>query len=129
MRYSAESGDFRIIVTGDSIITRRTPVFRERSFLKLVELLRGSDVTVTNAEILFHNYEDPPTTTSGGTCMRAEPGLIEELRFLGIDMAACANHHACDFGENGVLTNTGYREQYCLGKRESIERRYLSQHW
>ena len=49
--------------------------FRERDFPKLVELLRGSEATVTNAEILFPNHEDPPTTTSGGTCMRAEPRL------------------------------------------------------
>ena len=68
--FSAESGDFRIVVSGDSIITRRMRVFREPDFLKLVELLRGSDVSVTNAEILFHYYEDPPTTTSGGTYMR-----------------------------------------------------------
>ena len=112
MLYSAESGDFRIILTGDSIITRKMSVFREPDFLKLVEVLRGSDVTVTNAEILFHNYEDPPTTTSGGTYMRAEPRLIEELRFLGIDMVACANNHAYDFGENGVLTNLRYLDQY-----------------
>ena len=112
MLYSAESGDFRIILTGDSIITRKMSVFREPDFLKLAELLHGSDVTVTNAEILFHNYEDPPTTTSGGTYMRAEPGLIDELRFLGIDMVSCANNHAYDFGENGVLTNLKYLDQY-----------------
>ena len=62
-------------------------------------MLRGSDdVTVTNAEILFHDYEDAPTTVSGGTYMRAEPRLIEELRFMGVDMVACANNHAYDFG-------------------------------
>ena len=112
MLYRAESGDFRIIVTGDSIITRRMSPFQEPDFLKLVEVLRGSDVTVTNAEILFHNYEDPPATSSGGTYMRADPRLIEELEFLGIDMVACANNHAYDFGENGVLTNIGYLEQH-----------------
>ena len=76
------------------------------------EVLRGSDVTVTNAEILFHDYEDAPTTLSGGTYMRAEPRLIEELRFLGVDMVACANNHAYDFGENGVLTNIRSLERH-----------------
>lgn len=111
MLYDAESGDFRIIVTGDSIITRSMSVFHEPDFLELVEVLRGSDVTVTNAEILFHDYEDAPTTVSGGTYMRAEPRLIEELRFLGVDMVACANNHAYDFGENGVLTNIANLER------------------
>ena len=112
MLYDAESGDFRIIVTGDSIITRSMSVFHEPDFLELVEVLRGSDVTVTNAEILFHDYEDAPTTVSGGTYMRAEPRLIEELRFLGVDMVACANNHAYDFGENGVLTNIRNLERH-----------------
>ena len=112
MLYGAENGDFQITVTGDSIITRSMSVYREPDYLNLVELLRGSDVTVTNAEILFHDYENPPTTISGGTYMRAEPRLIDELKFLGIDMVACANNHSYDFGENGVLTNLRNLEQY-----------------
>ena len=112
MLYNAESGDFQIVVTGDSIITRSMSAFQEPRFLKVVDLLHGGDVTVTNAEMLFHNYEDPPTARPGGTYMRADPRLIKELRYLGVDMVACANNHAYDFGENGILTNIRYLDQY-----------------
>ena len=71
----------------------------------MVDRLHDSDVTVTNAEMLFHNYEDSPAAVAGGTYMRADPRLIEDLQFLGVQIVACANNHAYDFGENGVLTN------------------------
>ena len=112
MLYDAESGDFQIMVTGDSIITRSMSVFQEPGFLRLVELLHGGDITVTNAEMLFHNYEDPPTARPGGTYMRADPKMIVELQSLGVNMVACANNHAYDFGENGMLTNISYLDQY-----------------
>ena len=112
MLYDANNGDFKIIVTGDSIINRSMTAFREPGFLKLVDLLHDSDVTVTNAEMLFHNYEDPPSAVAGGTYMRADPELIKDLQFLGVQMVSCANNHAYDFGENGVLTNIKNLEKY-----------------
>ena len=112
MLYDANTGDFKIIVTGDSIITRSMSAFREPGFLRMVEHLHDSDVTVTNAEMLFHNYEDPPSVTAGGTYMRGDPRLIEDLKFLGVQMVGCANNHAYDFGENGVLTNIKYLDEY-----------------
>jgi len=112
MLYDANSGDFTIIVTGDSIITRSLSAFREPGFLKMVDRLHDSDVTVTNAEMLFHDYEDSPAAVAGGTYMRADPRLIKDLQFLGVQMVACANNHAYDFGENGVLTNIGNLDRH-----------------
>ena len=45
-------------------------MYREPDFLKLVDLIKGADLAVTHAEMLFHNYEDAPTHLSGGTYMR-----------------------------------------------------------
>ena len=112
MLYEGESGDIRMVVTGDSIITQSMSVFRDRSFMDLVELLHSGDLTVTNAEMLFHNYEDPPTARPGGSYVRADPKLIKELQWLGVGMVACANNHSYDFGENGVLTNIRYLDEY-----------------
>jgi hypothetical protein len=103
--YDSESGDITIAVTGDSLITRRMSPFTEPDFLALVSLLRDSDVAVTNAEMLFHDFENPPGVMAGGTYMGARPQILDELRWLGIDMVSAANNHAYDFGEQGVLTN------------------------
>lgn len=101
--YASEHGDVTIAVTGDAIITRRLSSFHEDRFLALVDLLRGTDATIANAEMLFHDFETAPTYAPGGSYMRAAPALIDELRWLGVDMLGCANNHSYDFGENGVL--------------------------
>jgi poly-gamma-glutamate capsule biosynthesis protein CapA/YwtB (metallophosphatase superfamily) len=103
MAYESESGRVQIAVTGDSMITRKMSVFREPEFLDLVELLRAADVSITNAEMLFHNFESAAALIPGGSYMRAAPAIIDELRWLGIDMFGCANNHSYDFGENGLV--------------------------
>ena len=114
MVYEAESGDILLALTGESLITRAMKPFREPKFLELRDLLYSADVRFTNLEMLFHNYEDPPTYRPGGTYMRCDPRYIDDLKWLGINIVGTANNHSYDFGENGVLTNLGYLGQYDL---------------
>ena len=107
MLYESESGDVTMAITGESLITRAKSVYREPRFLKMRDLLHSADVRFTNAEMLFHNYEDAPTHRTG-TYMRCDPEFIKDLQSLGFNTVACANNHAYDFGENGVLTNIRY---------------------
>ena len=105
MLYESERGDFLLALTGETLISRPLTVFREPKFLELRNLLQQADLAFTHAEMLFHNYEAAPTHRPGGTYMRADPRLIEDLKWLGIDMVSTANNHTWDFGENGVLVN------------------------
>jgi poly-gamma-glutamate capsule biosynthesis protein CapA/YwtB (metallophosphatase superfamily) len=102
--YESASGDITLAFTGDAMISRALMPFREPRFLKLRDLLHGVDTSITNGEMLFHNYEDSPTFYSQ-TYMRCDPRYIKDLQWMGIDMMGCANNHGTDFGENGVLTN------------------------
>src|SRR3984893_17570608 len=88
--------------------------FQEERYLSLVELLRSADIAFGNAECLFHNYEGGPSPDNVGTYMRADPKLIEDLRWMGFSMVACAQNHAYDYGDTGVLANIQYLEQYGL---------------
>ncbi len=112
MLYESESGDISMAITGESLITRAMSVFREDRFLTMREQLHSADVRFTNAEMLFHNYEDPPTHRPGGTYMRCDPKHIEDLKWLGINMVGCANNHSYDFGENGILTNIRHLDEH-----------------
>jgi poly-gamma-glutamate capsule biosynthesis protein CapA/YwtB (metallophosphatase superfamily) len=112
LHYESERGDIQIVLTGDSIVTRPMSVYREPKFLELTDLVRGSDVAVTNAEMLFHNFESSPTAVPGGSYMRASPSVIKDLRWLGIDVVATANNHSYDYGENGLLTNLEYLNEF-----------------
>ena len=105
MVYAAEAGNIDIALTGDSLITRRMSIFQEPEFLELVKILRAADATVTNVEMLFHDYGSAPTVVPGGTYMAAKPELIKDLEWLGINLVSGANNHVYDFGENGLVTH------------------------
>lgn len=105
MIYEAERGNIRFALAGDSQITRPMSPFKEPGFLALVDQIRGADVALTNAEILFHDFEDAPTFIPGGSYVRASPKMIGELQWMGFNMLAGANNHNYDYGENGLLTH------------------------
>ena len=110
MLYEAESGDILMAFTGETLLSQGLTMFREERYLGLRDLLRGAEVAFTNAEVLFHNYEDPPAYEAG-TYMRCDPRFIDHLQWLGINLVACANNHAYDFGEGGIRTNMRYLDE------------------
>ncbi|MGH9323831.1 MAG: CapA family protein, partial [Vicinamibacteria bacterium] len=95
-------------LTGDSIITRKLSVYEEPQFLSMIELIRGADVAFTNIEMLFHDYESYPMAESGGTYMRAQPELAEELAWAGFDLGGLANNHSGDYGPQAMLLTEKY---------------------
>ncbi|MBO0885695.1 MAG: CapA family protein, partial [Mycobacterium sp.] len=107
MMYEEESGDIRIALVGDALISRRLLPYREPRFLALRDILQNADVSVANAETLFHEYESSPISDSGpyGTYAACDPVVIDDLKWMGIKMVSTANNHAVDYGEEGILTN------------------------
>lgn len=103
-----EEDFFTMALTGDTIISRKLSVNREPEFLQMIEIIRSADVAFTNLETLFHDYEPFPMHESGGTYMRAEPFLADELVWFGFDMVSRANNHAGDYGVMGMRLTTEY---------------------
>ncbi|MGI9261502.1 MAG: CapA family protein [Woeseiaceae bacterium] len=102
---------FTMALTGDSIINRSLSVYDEPEYLDMIELLRGADVAVTNLETVLHDFEPYPMAESGGTWMRSDPQVADELVWAGIDMVARANNHTGDYGTLGLELTTKYVEQ------------------
>ena len=107
-RDAAGDTPLTMALTGDSIISQRLSVYREPEFLDLIDLIRRADVAFTNLETLFHDYEPYPMHQSGGTWMRAQPALVNELTWAGFDMVARANNHSGDYGQLGMELTTTY---------------------
>jgi poly-gamma-glutamate synthesis protein (capsule biosynthesis protein) len=99
---------FTLALTGDSIITRKLSVYDEPEFLRMIDLLRGADLAFTNVEILFHDWESYPMSSSGGTYMRAQPELVHEFVWAGIDIGSLANNHSGDYGPPAMLLTEKY---------------------
>jgi poly-gamma-glutamate synthesis protein (capsule biosynthesis protein) len=112
MVYESESGSILMAFTGESLISRALKPYREPKFLELQSLLHSAAVRFTNAEMLFHNYENYPTFRPGGTYMRCDPRYLEDLKWFGINIVGTANNHAYDYGEGGILTNLNSLNEY-----------------
>ena len=101
-QHQSVATDFTMALTGDSIITRKLSVYEEPAFLDMIELMRGADMAFTNLEVVLHDFEPYPMAESGGTWMRADPQMAQELAWAGIDMVSRANNHAGDYGTLGM---------------------------
>jgi poly-gamma-glutamate synthesis protein (capsule biosynthesis protein) len=109
--YDSEKGDFTLALTGDCMLTRRLSVFHEKNFLSLRDILRGADAAFTNLEGTVHTWDEGTPGITQGTFMTTEPKLLEDLKWFGINMVSCANNHAFDYGEGGVLANIRHLDE------------------
>jgi poly-gamma-glutamate synthesis protein (capsule biosynthesis protein) len=108
MLYDSERGDFTMMLLGDVMPTRRLSVFGEERYLKLREICVSADATFANLETNVHQYLEGHQGISGGTYMTTEPVLLEDLKWLGVNIVSTANNHAFDYGEEGVVTTCRY---------------------
>ncbi|MFB6160716.1 MAG: CapA family protein [Haloferacaceae archaeon] len=95
---------FTLAATGDSIITRELLPYEgvAPEFDGLLDVLRDADATVTNLEVLLHDYEGHPAAASGGTYMRAPPSMADQLEGMGCDLFSAATNHAYDYSHGGL---------------------------
>ena len=124
--YDAERRDISIAVGGDAMITRRMRAFQEPRFLKLVDILRGADVSLVNLEMLFHDFESS-WQWSSATYTRSDPHNLDELKWMGINAVTAANNHSFDYSEGGFLTTLEHCREidlpYAGGGRDLDEAR------
>ena len=111
MVYQSESGNVTIALAGDTMLTRKLTLFTEERFLKLREILRGADAAFANLEGTVHTWDEGTPGITQGTFMTTDPKLLEDLKWLGVNMVSCANNHAFDYGEGGVLANIKHLDQ------------------
>jgi poly-gamma-glutamate capsule biosynthesis protein CapA/YwtB (metallophosphatase superfamily) len=105
MTYEAEAGNFSIALAGDTMLTRKLTPFRENKFFQLREILGSVDAAFANLEGTVHTWDEGTPGITQGTFMTTDPALLEDLKWLGINLVSCANNHAFDYGEDGVLAN------------------------
>jgi poly-gamma-glutamate synthesis protein (capsule biosynthesis protein) len=94
-----------IAITGDSMVTQRLSVFDDPAYLRIREILQTADAVFTNLEAPVHSYLDDPHAQrdGGGTYVTMEPHLLDDLKWLGINLVACGSSHAEDYGQKGIL--------------------------
>ena len=113
MPYVSEQGDISMALSGDAMLTQGLRMFSEPEFLAIRDIQHKADVALTNLEMTYHTHlEGTPQAETEWTPTCAPARCLEELKWFGIDGVACANNHAFDYGEGGVLANINNLRKY-----------------
>ena len=107
----ADADNLTLLLTGDSMITRRASRVDDRPALALIERIRAADVAFTNLEVLPNDFHGYPVQESGGDHMAARSWVIDELVAMGFNLFATAHNHALDYGVEGLLATMARLEE------------------
>jgi poly-gamma-glutamate capsule biosynthesis protein CapA/YwtB (metallophosphatase superfamily) len=111
MIYDSETGNLSVTLAGDTLLTRRLSIFNEAGFTKLADIFRNSDVGFANLESPVRNWNEGTPGVSRGTYMTTPPDLVADLKWFGINLVSCANNHASDYGEGGVMATVRHLDE------------------
>ena len=98
-----EQPAFRLLLSGDSMITRRPTLARDPATRGLRDLIREADLAFTNLEVLPNDFRGFGAAESGGTHLAAHSWVVDELLDMGFDLVSAATNHALDYSIEGLL--------------------------
>ncbi len=108
MTYASEAGRFSIALGGDCMLTRPITMFDEPAFLAVAKTFRDCDAGFVNLETVVRRWDEGTPGITRGTYMTTAPELLEDLKWFGVNMVCCANNHAYDYGEGGLLATMAH---------------------
>ncbi len=111
MPYASDTGDFSIALAGDCMLTRPLRVHDEPAFLALAKIFRDCDAGFVNLETVVRRWEEGVPGITRGTYMTTPPELLDDLKWFGVNIVGCANNHAYDYGEQGLLATIAHLDR------------------
>lgn len=96
-------GKFSVASVGDLLLARPQSQFADPEMQKVLTLLRGADVAVSNQEGMAFDLKTYGGWAYGDGQVWAYPGMARDYRAMGIDMVSVANNHAMDWGPTGLF--------------------------
>lgn len=103
MTYRAEEKNIRLLLAGDAMPARALKPFDEPAYTSLIDLVRSADAAFANLETTVREPSEGTPNLTQGTPMSTPPALLDELRWMGFGLVSCANNHATDYGDDGLL--------------------------
>lgn len=103
MIYRAEEKNIRLVLAGDAMPARALKPFGEPQYQALIDLVRGADAAFANLETTVREPSEGTPNLTQGTPMSTPPALLDELKWMGFGLVSCANNHATDYGDDGLL--------------------------
>ena len=105
----AQTGDFRLVLAGDTNLHQRISIYDDPAFLKFYQRIRTADASFLNLEsqIQPDPYPGPGAAWSGGIYLYSPEWLLDEFKWAGFNLIAVANNHAFDYGADGLRASLG----------------------
>lgn len=92
---------------GDMLIQRR--IHKDSlGFSEIKEYLNKSAVRYVNLETTLHHGEYYANQYGGGSYLRANPEILEDVKAYGFNMLSFANNHSMDFDRGGLMATKQY---------------------
>ena len=86
---------------GDMLVQRR--IHKDSlGFSEIREHLHKSDARYINLETTLHRGEYYANQFSGGSYLRADPEVLEDVTAYGFNLLSFANNHSMDFDRGGI---------------------------
>src|SRR4051812_6554096 len=111
MSYASAAGNFSIALGGDCMLTRRLSAYDEPAFLAVRDRFRACDVGFVNLESVVRHWDEGTPGITRGTFMTTPPEFLDDVKWFGVNMVSCANNHAFDYGEGGVLATLDHLDR------------------
>ena len=87
---------------GDMLVQRRIPKESE-GFKEVSEFLSKADAKYVNLETTLHRGEHFANQFNGGSYLRCDPEILDDIKEYGFNMTSFANNHSMDFGHGGLM--------------------------
>ena len=90
-----------LVFAGDALFGRSFSENEDPQMVGLFNIFRRADAAFINMEQVMSTAggEDPDY----GTLVRADPGLLKDIQWAGVDAVSLANNHSMNFGAAGLL--------------------------
>jgi poly-gamma-glutamate capsule biosynthesis protein CapA/YwtB (metallophosphatase superfamily) len=96
--------EFTLALTGDELImTPAEPRQNDPKFMALVDEIRKSDAGFGNLEVTFPSRDAYPAGAPRQDNMATSPLMLEQLKWVGLDLFQTSNNHATDWGQQGLI--------------------------
>lgn len=102
--YIDKPGKITLALTGDVMLAKGLPKVRRREISEVSNFLNRHECTIGNLETTIHDGEGIPEAFPGGGWAMAPSSTLRDLTNFGFNVFACANNHAMDYGQTGLLS-------------------------
>ncbi|MFT4507372.1 CapA family protein [Caballeronia sp. 15711] len=96
-----------IVLAGECMASRPFSQCEDAEFLKVIDLMRDSDLTMAHLEMNFGDPEEiqyPSRNDWVASFMIADSNVADDFQWAGVDMMSLAHNHSFDWGPDGIFS-------------------------